>query len=143
MSNIDDQIRGLFDKLNVRKAKVAELNAAKAKSWKTNGTFRLFGSTSTTNIQTASLDVVLEVATQVELSTNALTSAAKRLGVTTEGKIQGYSVDDWYADLTKRIATINLREEEAALAQLEARLNQVLSPEERRRIEVELLMKEI
>lgn len=143
MTTLDDQIRGLFDKLNARKAKVTELDAVKSQRWKTNGTFRLFGSTSTTNIQTASVETVLEIATQIELSTVAQTTAAEKLKVASDGKIQGYSADDWYADLQKRIATINLREEEAAIAQLETRLNQVLSPEERRRIEVELLMKEV
>jgi 2-phospho-L-lactate guanylyltransferase (CobY/MobA/RfbA family) len=52
-------------------------------------------------------------------------------------------LDDWFNDLNKRLATINIRQEEAELATLEARLNQVLSPEERRRIEVEMLAKEL
>lgn len=143
MSTIDDQIRGLFNKLAARKAKVDDLKAAIAKGWKTTGTFRMIGSTSTTNLQTASVDVIAEVATQIELLSAASVTANAKLGLEVPTKLQGYATEDWYSDLTKRLSTINLREEESAIAQLESRLNQVLSPEERRRIEVELLLKEV
>lgn len=143
MTNIDEQIRGLFNKLNARKAKVNELKATIAKGWITNGGFRLLGSTSTTNIQTAPIEVIVEVATQLELLSTATASAATKLGLEPNTKIQGATVANWYSDLNKRVATINLRDEEAEIARLEGRLNQVLSPEERRRIEVELLLKEV
>jgi hypothetical protein len=83
------------------------------------------------------------VATQLCILSGAQEQAAARLGQPVTPKIQGYSADDWFADLKKRLATINLRAEEEQLANLESRLNQVLSPEERRRIEVELLAKEL
>lgn len=143
MSDIDVQIRGLFDKLNARKNKAAELKASAAKSWKTTGTFRQIGATSTTNLQTANEDQILEIATQIELLSGASNTAATKLGLTASAKVQSYTLEDWYHDLNKRLSAINLREEEAAVAQLETRLNQVLSPEERRRIEVELLLKEV
>lgn len=140
--SIDTQIRDMFDKLAARKAKVDTLKASVAKSWKTTGTFRQFGQQATTNLQTATADIIAEVATQIELLSAASAIAYKKLDLGEPGNIQGYSVDAWYADLNKRMATINLRTEEQALATLETRLNSVLSPEERRRIEVELLLKE-
>jgi superfamily I DNA and RNA helicase len=143
MAEIDTTIQQLFDKLNQRKAKVAELKAQIAKSWKTTGTFRLIGAASSTNIQTASKDSVGEIAVQLCLLDGAQSTAAVRLGQPVQVKIQGYAPDDWFADLRKRLATIDLRSEEEQLATLETRLNQVLSPEERRRIEVEMLAKEL
>jgi hypothetical protein len=143
MAEIDTTIQQLFNKLNQRKVKVAELKGCIAKSWKTNGTFRLFGATSSTNIQTAPKDVVGEIAVQVCLLSGAQTQAATQLGQPVQLKIQSYPADDWFADLRKRLATIDLRAEEEQLATLETRLNQVLSPEERRRIEVEMLAKEL
>ena len=143
MSTIDQTIQMLFAKLGERKAKVKELKAQIDKKWITNGTFRLIGSTSTTNIQTASAEVLLEVASHLELLSSAQAIAAQKLGQTIDRMIQNHGINDWYADFAKRQATISLREEEAQLAQLETRLNSVLSPEERRRIEVELLEKEL
>lgn len=143
MSTLDQSIQQLFTKLAERKAKVASLKAEATKSWKTNGTFRLIGASATTNMQTANEEQVEEVATQLLLMAGARDAAAAKLGREIKSKIQGYTVDDWFADFTKRLATINIREEERQLEALEQRLNSVLSPEERRRIEVELLTKEI
>lgn len=144
MSTIDNTIQTLFAKLEERKAKVASLKSEIAKSWKTNCAYRLVGAAATTNIQTASVEVVEEIATALVMFSEAREKARKRLDrTTTSDMVQGYSVDDWFSDLSKRLASIDIRTEEAQLAQLETRLNQVLSPEERRRIEVELLTREL
>jgi len=143
MSNIDATIRGLFDKLAARKTKLEELKKEIGKSWKTNGAFRFIGATATTNIQTAPADVVAQAAVQLSLNDAARKTAEDRLGREIDPKWGGYSLDDWFADFKKRLATIDVREAESQVEQLEQRLNGVLSPEERRRIEVELLAKEI
>lgn len=143
MSTIDQTIQDLFSKLNARKAKVESLRKEIAKTWKTNGSFRLIGAGTPTNIQTASTDTLEEMAAHLCLLDGARDAAAKRLDRTINLKVQGSTVDEWFEDISKRFATINLREEETLLATLEQRLNQVLSPDERRRIEVEMLAKEI
>jgi hypothetical protein len=143
MSTLDQTIQALFTKLGERKAKVSELKAQVGKSWKTTGSMRQIGASTPTNIQTASVDVIEDVAEQLCMLEQAKAAAGVRLGRPIAGKVQGYSIDDWFSDLVKRLATINIRQEEAELATLEGRLNQVLSPEERRRIEVEMLAKEL
>lgn len=143
MSSIDQTIQGLFAKLAERKAKVASLEAEIAKSWKTNGTFRLIGGTSTTNIQTATAETLDEVAAHVVMLANAMSEAGIKLARPSVQKVQGYTSVDWFSDLQKRFAMIDVREEKRQLEALETRLNSVLSPEERRRIEVELLAKEL
>lgn len=143
MSSIDQKIQELFAKLNARKSKVDGLRKEIAKTWKTNGTFRLIGAGTPTNIQTASAETIEEMAAHLCLLDGARTAASVRLAREIELKVQGFTVDEWFDDLLKRLATINLREEEKQLDALEKRLNQVLSPEERRRIEVELLVQEI
>lgn len=143
MSTIDQTIQALFTKLADRKAKVAELKEAAAKSWKTNGTFRLLGSSATTNIQTAPQEVIDEVVVHLFIMCNGSQAASAHLKRSIGFKIQGYSLNDWLADVEKRMAAINIREEEKELAALETRLNSVLSPDERRRIEVEMLMKDL
>lgn len=141
--SIDTTIQQLFKKLEERKANVADLKEKIAASWVTNGTFRLIGATSTTNIQTASAEVVEEVAGHLLLLANAMNEASVKLSRPGKQKVQGYTAEQWFTDLKKRLASIEVREAEAELAKLEARLNSVLSPEERRRIEVEMLAKEL
>lgn len=143
MTTIDQTVQALFSKLNQRKAVLTQLKQQQAKSWKTNGTFRMLGATSTTNIQTAPKEVIEEIALQLCMYEQAQGAVSERLNRTVEVKIQNYSLDDWFSDITKRLSVIDIRSEEATVAQLETRLNQVLSPEERRRIEVELLAKEL
>lgn len=141
--DIDVTVRALFDKLNARKQKISELKAQIEKSWKTNCSIRLIGATTPTNIQTATVELVEEVATQLCMVESARRTAAVRLDRPVNMSVQGHTIDHWFEDLQKRLAVINVREEEKQLEQLEQRLNQVLSPEERRRIEVELLAREL
>jgi hypothetical protein len=140
---IDAVISQLFAKLAERKASLAELKAAAVKSWKTNGTFRLIGASATTNIQTASQDIIDEVIIHLFILINGRQQASTFLKRAVGVKVYGYSSDDWFSDIEKRIATISIRDEEKELEALETRLNSVLSPEERRRIEVQLLAAEL
>lgn len=140
MTTLDDKVRGLFDKLNVRKAKVAELESAIAKSWITNCSYRPIYASAPVNLNTASADIILEVVTDLTIQRNARETAAAALEIPAPTKIQGYAYDSWVDDCKKRLAAINIREEKKELDDLENRLNMVLSPEERRRIEVEALL---
>ena len=140
MSNLDDQLRGLFDKLNARKTKVAELESQISKGWITNLSYRMMGANTSVNLNTVPAEGVVDLVADLIMTRNARESAADTLGVKASDKIQGYRFDEWVQDCKKRLAAINIREEKKALDDLENRLNTVLSPEERRRIEVERLM---
>lgn len=141
--SIDAQIEALFNKLEQRKSKINELKANIAKGWVTIGSFKTVGALAPTNIQTASQAVVEEIAAHICMISSAMEQASTHLQAPMSKKIQGYTVDEWFQDLNKRLSTIQLREEEAAIAQIEQRLNQVLSPEQRRKIEVEMLAREL
>lgn len=142
-TQIDQVVQDLFKKLEERKAKVAELKQAGAKNWRTNCSFVQIGATAPTNVQTATDLVIETLATNLEMITSFRSAAAIALGRPASDKIQGYTYDDWLHDFKKRLAMIEVRVEETKLAELEARLNSVLSPEERRRIEVAMLAAEL
>lgn len=140
--SIDKTIQDLFAKLEERKKIVASLRSQTQKGWVTNGTWKVPFTTTVINIQTLPEDQLVLVAGEISDSFGKANAGALLLGYTVE-KIQGYTITEWSSDLRKRKAMIQIRAEEAKLAELEARLNSVLSPEERRRIEVELLAKEL
>jgi hypothetical protein len=141
--SLDATIQTLFDKLNTRKNTLSTLKAASAKTWKTNCAFRIGWSTSTTNLQTASAQTIEDCAWYLCMVQSARQVALTRLNRPDNDKFNGYSINNWFSDFEKRLATIAYRDEEVEIEVLEHRLNQVLSPDERRRIEVELLAKEI
>lgn len=141
-SNIDQQVRDMITKVNQRQEAVDAQRATVAKSWTTTCAYRVRGSSSTINIMTSNLEQIQEIGIDLQLFNWATEQLDAKLNYKFPQKTQGYTVDQWMSDLNKRIAKINLTEEESKLAELQKRLNQVLSPEERRRIEVEMLMKE-
>ena len=139
--DIDATIRELFKKLEERKAKVAEVRKATQKGWVTNGTWKVPFTATVINIQTLPEDQLYLVAGEIVKSAESIRLGAAILNGEYNKKVQGYQIEEWEADLRKRKAMIEIRSEEAKLAELEARLNSVLSPDDRRRIEVELLTK--
>lgn len=143
MSNLDETIQKLFDQLQERKKKVAELQKVTKTSWKTKGVYNVPFSNSAINIQTLSRE---EIPTAIGLIFwyDQVQEAGKNLlsgAVFNPDSI--HWKNDYAEDCKKRLATIDLKEEEIKLKDLEARLNQVLSPEIRRKMEIEAIAKEL
>lgn len=63
-------------------------------------------------------------------------AASKELEVEIEPKWQNYAIDDWIADIKLRVRVTNLKKEQAKLAALEAKLQTLMSPEQRRALEL-------
>lgn len=58
-------------------------------------------------------------------------------------KYLGFTYDQWIADIETRIAGLRIKAKKDELAKLEERVNALVSPEQRRAIELEKLVKEI
>jgi hypothetical protein len=65
------------------------------------------------------------------------------LGVKTDFKWLGYSYGDWEKDLLRRVGKITYAEEKQKLEKMEARLEELLSPEAKRQKELEKMSKEL
>lgn len=55
----------------------------------------------------------------------------------------GYSAEDWTGDVKLRIGKIQVNAKRQKLAELESRLNQIVSPELRQQMELEAIAKEL
>lgn len=139
MQEIDKTIRLLFDKFDQKKKHVEGLKKQIQSGWKTNGVFQIPGKL--ININVATKEEVIEAACWLTVFMDAAPKAEKLLGVDSIAQYGVSSFQNLTHDLKKRLATIDVREQEKQLAELETRLNGVLSPEERRRLEVEALEK--
>lgn len=143
--NIDDKVRGLFDVLQKQKEKVEQAEQETKQSWKTKCTISIPSLSPTPiNIQTANQSLVLSIGASLLVYQQTTAEAAKRLGIEEDvTEYNGSSIDDWIADLKKRVAVIGITEKRKSLAELEKRLDAIVSPEVRRQMELEALTKEL
>lgn len=63
-------------------------------------------------------------------------SASKELEVEVKSDWQSYPIDDWIADIKLRIQVTQIKAEQEKLTKLEAKLSTLLSPDQRRAIEL-------
>lgn len=137
---IDEQIQELF---NVVATKTQQLNDTEkeiSRSWNTTCSIRIDGSN--INLQTASIETIHQVVSYLIITNRANQEANTILGTKVE-KIQGFAYDDWIQDCKKRIATFNVRDQRSNLQKLKDRLDNIISPEQRRALELAAITKEL
>jgi hypothetical protein len=139
---IDDKIAQLFDVLTKQQEAVKEAEKETKAPWKTNCAF-LTASINPTNIQTASEVTLVKLHAEMFSIQSQRFRSAEILGCTTTEDWYGYSYDEWTHDFKKRIAIINLKAKKDNLAALEKRLDAIVSPEQRRALELSNIMKEL
>ena len=143
MSNIDDKIVELIKVVEKQKEEVAETEKNSKRGWKTNCSLSIVGFPQPLNLQTASIEQVVKAYGILLTLTNNIESAARDLSVSTQNTYEGFSVSDWVEDFKKRVAMIELKAKKDKLNTLETRLNGIVSPEIRRQMELETIMKEL
>lgn len=136
----DEKVQLLFDKLQAKKAEVE--NAMKPQ-YVTGGQFRYSESMS------APIDIVtvrderklVEILTFLKERSEKYASASEELGVEANFTWLGFTVEEWTIDLKTRVSILQLAKRKAELKELEERVNAIVSPELRRKMEVEALEK--
>lgn len=135
--NIDSKIIELFDTVAKKKAEVEEAEAIIKKSWKTTCSIKVPWIGANVNIQTSSSESLEEIVAYLI----QVRDAKKLLGVTPN--IQGFEFSDWLADIQKRLVVIENRSKKANLIELEKRLNSIVSPEQKREMELKSIMESL
>jgi hypothetical protein len=141
MSNIDTKISELFTVVEKQKEEVAKAKKAISRGWNTTCSFKSSGSA--VSIQTSSEEVVVKCLGELIGFRNNFEEAMKLLGVQKEFKHDGFTFNEWLEDFQKRISTINIKSKEEKLKTLESRLTSIVSPEQKRQMELDSIMKEI
>lgn len=141
-TNPDEIVNKLFAKLQEKK-KVLE--GLENPSYKTNLSFGYTPETSTrVNIHTVTdVNVLVGMAAFLLERSKANVEAAKLLEVKSEFKWQGYSLEDWLHDLKTRANKINIDAKRKEYKTLEEKLNGLVSPEQRRILELEAIAKSL
>jgi hypothetical protein len=135
-----DQI--VMDLLKSVDIKRKQIQKAKTRpNWKTNCTFGKDPSIpERINIQTVKdTRKLLEIFAFLQNQEKSLEQAANYLGVDFEGTWQNYSFQDWKDDIQARVDQILLEKKEKELEELNIRVNNLVTPEQRRTMELEVL----
>lgn len=139
--NIDDSIKQLFNVVENQKQEVLKTEALVKRGWATNCSYDIHGTK--INIQTASIDTIIICLRTLLIYKDYTEKALSILGLVREVQDGGYTFDQWIDDFKKRISIIELKEKKEKLSKLESRLSAIISPEERRQMELEAIMNEL
>lgn len=145
MSEIDNKIKELFGVLSAQKAKVEEVETESKRKWVTNCSFpSVFGNTQPINIQTQTEPALVELLSDLLIHVEFNKRAAELIGSNIDTTYWGgYPLVSWVADFKTRIAKIQVAARKQELMQLEKRLDAIVSPEERRAMELEAIVKSL
>jgi hypothetical protein len=151
-ADADEQILALIQEVARRKEEIAKLEKP---NWKTNCYF-LYEEVgdSRNNVhanQGHNLHVFSDVSRLILMAaflkdrSNSYLLMAQELGVENPPpfKWNGFSLEDWLEDIKTRINKIQIAAKKTKLADLENRLNKIISPETRRKMELEAIAKEL
>lgn len=134
---IDQKINELFLVVRKQKTDVEIFEKESKQSWKTNCTIHI--DNVIINIQTANETVVKKIVIELLEQKEYASRAEEILGLEKNEKYDGFSFDDWISDCKKRIAVMRLRNKKENLSELEKRLNALVSPEQKRQMELDAI----
>lgn len=142
----DQKILTLIKEVNRRKA---EISKAEKPNWKTSCTFTFGAEGQAGNMLNLHVESdvwrLVNIAAFLQTRSASYDQAAKDLGVESPPPFQwcGFSLADWMDDLKSRITKIQISAKKKKLETLEARLNDLVSPELRRKLELDSIMAEL
>ena len=140
---IDNKIKQLFAVIHEQQKEVDQTESDVKRPWRTNCSFASTHLVQPINIQVATEDIIVDVYADMLMIMEFQSLAAKSLGVTIKTSWNGYAKDDWVDDFKKRIATIKIKNKKRKLEDMERRLEAIVSPEQRREMELNAILSEL
>ena len=139
-TEIDKQVQELFAIVQEKKA---EISKAERPNWLTNCSFRYNkNSSESTNLQVCvDINELVSILAFVKEKSNSFNEAAKELGVKNEFNWFGFTYDEWKSDIKTRIIKIQITTKKKELELLEARLDKLISPELKAKLEIDEIKK--
>jgi hypothetical protein len=142
---MDEKTLSLIKEVNKRKAEIASLERP---NWKTNCSFSYIEDKIVypinIHVESSVMKLVSIAGFLMERENSYKEAAEKFLGLEApEFLWMGFSVEDWISDIKTRIDKIQIADKRKKLDTLESRLNQIVSPELRAKLELEAIEAEL
>lgn len=146
MANQDQLVQQLFEKVQEKKTEISKLETP---NWETNCSFSFDPDTnSRKNIQVVNTDVLIEILSFLKMKQEYHAKATISLGFETSlekamDKFEwcGFTVAEWEHDLKIRSGKIYITDKKKELDDLEKRLDKLVSPEFKAKMELEEIAK--
>jgi hypothetical protein len=135
----DEKVRELFETVQQKKLAIEK---AERPCWKTSTEFSYNPNSVHDRIKVPLIervDKLVEMLAFLIERKEKTEQASKKLGVTHNFKWLGFTLEEWESDFVTRANQISLKEKRQELAEIEARLNAILSPELKAQMELEAL----
>lgn len=143
MSGNEALDKKVLDMMAKVKAKRAEIRDLAKPQWKTTCSLQLPGwDRLNIQVETDINRLALAFGT-LRLIGDGLKIAAKELDCKIDLRWNNYGIEDWLSDIQQQVKRVGLNEEKKKLAAMETKLNTLMSPEQRRQMELEDLEKEL
>lgn len=139
MATTDAKVKELFKVVQEKKLAIEK---AEKPCWQTSGTF---GYSSNSAHDRINIQTITDTRKIVDMYSFLIDRqekselAAKDLGVTYNFSWLGFKVDEWKSDFQTRINQLLIQEKRKELAEIEARLNAIISPELKAEMELEMI----
>lgn len=144
VESVDQAVLDLLVKVDQKKKEIAK--AKIRPSWKTSCTFGRDPASAQDriNIQTVREPrKLVEIFAFLTSQQEELKNAAQELGVDFDETWQNYSINDWKDDIRTRIGQLMIEKKQKELEELDGRVNRLVSPEQRRVMELKALQQEL
>lgn len=137
----DEKVRELF--LSVQEKKMA-IEKAEKPCWNTSGQFGYSANSAHDRVDVKTVTDVRKIVDMLAFLIDRKEKsnvAAEELGVKYSFTWLGFTVDEWKVDFQTRVNQISIQEKRKELAEIEYRLNSIISPELRATMELEAIQK--
>lgn len=136
----DELVLEMLVKVDRKKKEIAK--AKVRPTWKTNCSF---GKDPNSSQDRMNIQVIKEPRKLIEICAflngiqGSLNTAAQELGFDFDGTWLNYSINDWKDDLKTRASQLTIEKKQKELDELDERVNKLVSPEQRRVMELTAL----
>lgn len=141
-SKVDKEVLEMLAKIKQQSEEIQKAKNTRPQ-WKTHCSYPLDG-TNKINIMTVKdFDSLIQVYVLLEVTQHFWENANRDLGLQTEPKVANFSVSDWKDDIKTRVEMLKHEAKVKKFKELDARINSLVSVEQRRVLELEALKKEL
>jgi hypothetical protein len=137
----DEKVKDLFNSVQEKKLAIEK---AERPCWLTSGNFGYSANSAHDRIDIRTVENVKKI---VEMYAFVIDrkekseSSAKELGVEFNFTWLGFTADEWKNDFVTRVNQISIQDKRKELAEIESRLNAIISPDLRAQMELEAISK--
>lgn len=139
MTKLDDKVKLLFDTVQEKKLAIEQ---AEKPCWETSC---LFGFSANSAHDRNDIRTLTDLRKIVDMYAFLIDrkekseKSAKELNVEYEFSWLGFKIDEWKKDFQTRVNQISIKEKVKELAEIESRLNAIISPELKAKMELEAI----